>query len=91
MSCPDVILLDINMPEMNGIEACKLVKKEFPNVKVIALSMISESNLIKLMLKNGADGYLHKMQEGMKSWRQFVMYMQAKIPQSGNIRHHHWS
>lgn len=60
MSCPDVILLNINMPEMNGIEACKLVKKEFPNVKVIALSMISESNLIKLMLKNGADGYLHK-------------------------------
>ena len=57
---PDVVLMDINMPEMNGIEACKLVKKEYPTVKVIALSMISESNLIKLMLENGADGYLHK-------------------------------
>lgn len=57
---PDVVLLDINMPEMNGIEACKIIKKEYPDLKVIALSMISESNLIKLMLKNGADGYLHK-------------------------------
>ncbi len=57
---PDVVLMDINMPEMNGIEACRVVKKEYPSVKVIALSMISESNLIKLMLKNGADGYLHK-------------------------------
>lgn len=57
---PDVVLMDINMPEMNGIEACRVVKKEYPGVKVIALSMISESNLIKLMLKNGADGYLHK-------------------------------
>lgn len=57
---PDVVLLDINMPEMNGIEACKIIKKEYPELKIIALSMISESNLIKLMLKNGADGYLHK-------------------------------
>ncbi len=57
---PDVVLMDINMPEMNGIEACRVVKKEYPTLKVIALSMISESNLIKLMLKNGADGYLHK-------------------------------
>ncbi|HZV69039.1 MAG TPA: response regulator transcription factor [Saprospiraceae bacterium] len=57
---PDVILLDINMPEMNGIEACKTIKKEHPAIKVIALSMITEANLIKLMLKNGAEGYLHK-------------------------------
>jgi len=59
-SQPDVILLDINMPEMNGIEACKLIKKSWPQVKVISLSMITEANLIRLMLKNGADGYLHK-------------------------------
>ena len=57
---PDVILMDINMPELNGIEATKMVKKQYPNLKIIALSMISESNLIKLMLKNGADGFLHK-------------------------------
>lgn len=57
---PDVVLLDINMPEMNGIEACKLIHKDFPQLRIIALSMITEVNLIRLMLKNGADGYLHK-------------------------------
>jgi len=57
---PDVILLDINMPDMNGIEACKIIKKIYPSVKIIGLSMIAENNLIRLMLKNGADGYLHK-------------------------------
>ncbi|MBK8393385.1 MAG: response regulator transcription factor [Saprospiraceae bacterium] len=57
---PDIILMDINMPELNGIEATKIIKKAHPEVHIIALSMISESNLIKLMLKNGATGYLHK-------------------------------
>lgn len=57
---PDVVLLDINMSDMNGIEACKQIHKDYPQLKIVALSMITESNLIKLMLKNGATGYLHK-------------------------------
>ncbi len=57
---PDVVLLDINMPDLNGIETCKRLKKSHPDIKVIALSMLGESNMIKLMLKSGADGYLHK-------------------------------
>jgi len=56
----DVVLLDINMPELNGIETCKRLKKSCPDIKIIALSMLGESNMIKLMLKSGADGYLHK-------------------------------
>jgi DNA-binding NarL/FixJ family response regulator len=56
----DIVLMDINMPDINGIEACKTVKKKYPHVKIIGLSMIAEGNLIKLMIKNGADGYLHK-------------------------------
>ena len=56
----DVILMDINMPHVNGIEACKIIKKSHPDIKIIGLSMINEGSLIKLMLKNGADGYLHK-------------------------------
>jgi len=59
-NAPDVVLLDINMPELNGIETCKRLKKINPGIKVIALSMLGESNMIKLMLKSGADGYLHK-------------------------------
>ncbi len=56
----DVILLDINMPGINGIEVCKIIKKKHSHLKIIALTMIAENNLIKLMLKNGADGFLHK-------------------------------
>ncbi len=56
----DIILLDINMPVMDGIETCKQVKKHHPDVKVLALSMFKEASMIKLMLEHGASGYLLK-------------------------------
>ncbi len=56
----DVLLLDINLPGMNGIEACKIIKTVSPKMNVIALSMLKELSLVKLMLKNGANGYLVK-------------------------------
>ncbi len=56
----DVMLLDINMPQMNGIEACKIIQKDFPEVKVIALSMYNKASFIQQMLKNGAMGYVLK-------------------------------
>lgn len=57
---PDVVLLDINMPGINGIETCKELLKIQPNLKVIAISMHKESSLIKLMLSQGAKGYVLK-------------------------------
>ena len=57
---PDVVLLDINMPEMNGIDTCKKLMELIPEVKVIAISMHKESSLIKLMLSSGAKGYVLK-------------------------------
>ncbi len=56
----DVVLLDINMPELNGIETCKLLLKQQENLKIVAISMHKESSLIKLMLSNGAKGYVLK-------------------------------
>ena len=56
----DIILLDIDMPELNGIETCKLVKKTHPKIKILALSMHKEASVIKLMLEQGASGYLLK-------------------------------
>ena len=56
----DVVLLDINMPGMNGIETCKELLKLNPDLKIVAISMHKESSLIKLMLNNGAKGYVLK-------------------------------
>jgi DNA-binding NarL/FixJ family response regulator len=57
---PDVLLLDIQMPEIDGIELCKQVKKKHPSVKVIAISSFMETHYIRQMLRNGAAGYLLK-------------------------------
>lgn len=57
---PDIILLDINMEGLNGIDTCKLLQKEYPEGKIIAISMHKESSLIKMMLNNGAKGYVLK-------------------------------
>lgn len=56
----DVILTDINMPVMDGVEFMKIVKKDFPSQPVIALTMLGESQHIKQMLKAGSSGYLLK-------------------------------
>jgi len=56
----DVILLDINMPVMNGLETCKKVKQKYPQIKVLALTTLDKGSFIQQMLKNGASGYLLK-------------------------------
>jgi len=56
----NTILMDIHMPDINGVELCKMVKRDYPSVSVIGLSMVSEMSLVRLMIKNGASGYLHK-------------------------------
>ncbi|KLT16573.1 LuxR family transcriptional regulator [Neobacillus vireti] len=57
---PDVILMDIRMPIMNGIEATKAVKAHYPHVKVIILTTFNEDEYIFNGLKNGADGFILK-------------------------------
>ena len=58
--CPDIVLTDINMPEMDGIELTKEIKKTNPDVKVIALSMFGERETISDMLKAGVSAYILK-------------------------------
>ena len=57
---PDVILMDINTPEMNGIEATEIISKKYGDIKIIALTMYSERSFITKILKAGASGYLLK-------------------------------
>ncbi len=57
---PDVIIMDIAMQEMNGIDATKKILAENPNAKIIALSMHSDRSFIMEILKSGASGYLLK-------------------------------
>lgn len=59
-SLPEIILLDINMPEMDGYETVKWIKKNHPGVKVLALSMYDNETAIIRMLKYGAKGYILK-------------------------------
>lgn len=59
----DVVLMDIHMPDMDGIEATKRIKDKYPNIYVIALTMSSESKEIKSMIRAGASGYLLKNTE----------------------------
>ena len=56
----DIILMDINMPIMNGIETTKWLKENFPNVHVLALSVEDDEKTILEMIKSGAGGYLLK-------------------------------
>ena len=57
---PHVVMMDIDMPILNGIEATRLIKKNNDQIKVIILSMHNERSLIKTLINSGADGYLLK-------------------------------
>ncbi len=55
-----VVLMDINMPEMDGLDCTKILHKKYPEIKIIALSQYSEKRFVRQMLKYGASGYLLK-------------------------------
>lgn len=57
---PDIVLLDITMPEMNGFETAAWIKQHMPSIKVLVLSMMDDDTAIISMLKEGARGYILK-------------------------------
>jgi len=56
----DCVIIDINMPVLNGLEATKLIKQQKPSVKVIVVSMLSDAAIVSKMMKAGADVFINK-------------------------------
>ena len=57
---PDIVLMDINMPECNGVEATKLINEGYPQIKIVMLTVEEDDNFLFTAIKNGAQGYLLK-------------------------------
>lgn len=57
---PDVLLLDINLPDQSGLDVCKKLRADCPDVKILALSMHNDESFISAMLSLGAQGYVLK-------------------------------
>lgn len=91
----DVVLLDINLPDTNGFEVCRSLKKEYPELKIIALTMHNEAAFISRMIKAGVDGYLLKnsgkeeIQEAVNTVMKGEQYFSEPVTKSllEGIRH----
>ncbi|WP_445456717.1 response regulator [Flavobacterium sp. HNIBRBA15423] len=59
----DIVVLDISMPEMDGVEVTKIIRKKYPNLKILILSTHSNSQIIAKLIRLGANGYLLKNAE----------------------------
>jgi two-component system nitrate/nitrite response regulator NarL len=57
---PSVVITDIRMPKMDGIQATTVIKKEFPHIKVLAFTMFDQDEAVSQMIEAGADGYILK-------------------------------
>jgi DNA-binding NarL/FixJ family response regulator len=75
---PDVILIDVLMPRMNGIEAAKILKKEMPEMMVVMLTAFEDSVHLEQALSAGADGYLTKDISAKDLVNSLVMVMQGE-------------
>lgn len=81
----DLILMDLEMPEMGGIEATVIIKHDFPSIKIIAVTMLNEYNTIKKALRGGMDGYVVKnlgiaeLQKAIETVMNGQIYMSPEI------------
>lgn len=82
---PEILLLDINLPDGNGIILCKQLKTIYKDLKIIALSNFEDVSFIKQILKNGANGYLLKntnlteLVEAIESVKNNKLYLPQKL------------
>ncbi len=82
---PEVILMDIQMPRINGLAATRLVKAELPNVKVVMLTMSESDDDLFEAIKSGACGYLLKAEETDKFFELLSGLMRGEVPLSSGL------
>ena len=82
----DVILMDVNMPDINGIDATRIISNKYPEIKILAFSQYDEKRFVKLMLKTGASGYMLKntsgaeIEKAVKMVNKGGIYLSAGLP-----------
>jgi DNA-binding NarL/FixJ family response regulator len=76
---PDVIFMDISMPDKSGIELCKEVSMKYPTISIIGLSTFNQQSFIQKMMDNGASGYVLKNATQEELLEAITTVMQGKI------------
>ena len=73
---PEIVLMDISLPGMHGLEAVSIIKKDYPNTKLIVLTVLEDDENIFNALKAGADGYLLK-RDSLEKFTENIMVIQS--------------
>ncbi len=76
MKIPDVLLMDIRMPEIDGINAIQLIRREYEMVKIVVLSMYDDKEMITKMMESGANAFLAKTTDADEIYRAILACMQ---------------
>jgi DNA-binding NarL/FixJ family response regulator len=88
---PDIILLDIGLPKLNGIEAARRIRQVCPNSKIIFLSQNNDPDVVRAALDTGALGYVHKMDAGRELLLAVDAVLRGKQFISGSLKGHEFS
>jgi DNA-binding NarL/FixJ family response regulator len=88
---PDLILLDISLPKLNGIEAARLIRQRSPNSEIIFLSQHSDHDIVRAALRAGALGYVHKTDAGRELLHAMDAVLRGKQFVSGSLIDHQFT
>lgn len=84
---PDIVLLDINLPDINGVDLCKKIRQLFAEIKILGISTYSERSYISRMIENGASGYLIKNASHQEIASAIKTVMDGKIYMNQAMQH----
>jgi DNA-binding NarL/FixJ family response regulator len=82
---PEIILMDIQMPKLDGLAATRLVKAELPDIKIVMLTMSAEDEDLFEAIKNGACGYLLKTEDTDEFFSLFLGLVRGEVPLSPGL------